>query len=637
MANIVEIILKGNDQSSRAISSTVKNLQGMDSALSAVRRSLASLVSVGALVALAKSAIDLGGALTDMSAKFGVSASDLSALSYPAKMVGVDIEAVGNAFKFMQKNIAAAANPTSDQAIALKLLGVSLDELKNKTPMDQFLRLADAFSRLERDENRTAIALDLFGRAGADVLPVIEKGGSELKRMMKAAQDLGIALTEEEIKNLDDYGDAIDRLSLRTKSFAGRAVNELGEFYRWLTRQNEISVNLVSTLNAEYDKLLVKMGLINPSIKQGKIADILVPNSEKAKAGSTEEEKARIKAAEEARKKAAAAAGKLKEDILKHDAAQAAAEGKIVHDALAAEMGMDQEYFDTRTKMRLEDLEEWKKGKEDEAKLLEKFELDKIGMLKDLQDAQRAEAEADEPPKSYLFEDAMAAAEAYGNVSLAIQTMNSDLGAQYAMITEGQAYISLYKQAWLDANLAIADSTMSLYSGMQGWISSSLQGLVEGTMAVQDVLKNLGKMMLSIITDYLAKWIVSRVTMLAMGKSFQAAEVAAALVTGGAVAAAWAPAAALVEIATLGGASVAAAAGLASTVALAQALAIPALAEGGIVHRPTLALIGENGPEAVVPLGKGGGGGDVYLDGSLVGRWLERRADQYGGMKLRFT
>ena len=35
---------------------------------------------------------------------------------------------------------------------------------------------------------------------------------------------------------------------------------------------------------------------------------------------------------------------------------------------------------------------------------------------------------------------------------------------------------------------------------------------------------------------------------------------------------------------------------------------IPLLAKGGIVNRPTLAMIGEAGPEAVVPLGRGGGG-----------------------------
>ena len=52
---------------------------------------------------------------------------------------------------------------------------------------------------------------------------------------------------------------------------------------------------------------------------------------------------------------------------------------------------------------------------------------------------------------------------------------------------------------------------------------------------------------------------------------------------------------------------------------------IPALAEGGIVTRPTLALLGERGPEAVVPLGDGGLGqivvnvyGSVLTEGDLI-------------------
>lgn len=48
---------------------------------------------------------------------------------------------------------------------------------------------------------------------------------------------------------------------------------------------------------------------------------------------------------------------------------------------------------------------------------------------------------------------------------------------------------------------------------------------------------------------------------------------------------------------------------------------IPAFAEGGIVTRPTLALIGERGPEAVTPLGGGRGGGEinVYITGPVYG------------------
>lgn len=43
---------------------------------------------------------------------------------------------------------------------------------------------------------------------------------------------------------------------------------------------------------------------------------------------------------------------------------------------------------------------------------------------------------------------------------------------------------------------------------------------------------------------------------------------------------------------------------------------IPKMAEGGIVSKPTLALIGEAGPEAVVPLSKmnAGGGGDININ-----------------------
>lgn len=48
---------------------------------------------------------------------------------------------------------------------------------------------------------------------------------------------------------------------------------------------------------------------------------------------------------------------------------------------------------------------------------------------------------------------------------------------------------------------------------------------------------------------------------------------------------------------------------------------IPALAAGGIVTRPTIAMIGERGPEAVVPLGSGGAGGttNVYITGPVYG------------------
>ena len=81
---------------------------------------------------------------------------------------------------------------------------------------------------------------------------------------------------------------------------------------------------------------------------------------------------------------------------------------------------------------------------------------------------------------------------------------------------------------------------------------------------------------------------------------------------------------------------------------------IPKMAEGGIVTSPTLAMIGESGPEAVIPLGRGGGmGSDVYVTNHITvspkadkeemkkmfstfareqGRELRRRTSYIGGV-----
>ena len=49
---------------------------------------------------------------------------------------------------------------------------------------------------------------------------------------------------------------------------------------------------------------------------------------------------------------------------------------------------------------------------------------------------------------------------------------------------------------------------------------------------------------------------------------------------------------------------------------------IPSLAKGGIVNSPTLAMIGESGPEAVIPLGQGGAAGmtvNLVINGDING------------------
>lgn len=72
-------------------------------------------------------------------------------------------------------------------------------------------------------------------------------------------------------------------------------------------------------------------------------------------------------------------------------------------------------------------------------------------------------------------------------------------------------------------------------------------------------------------------------------------------------------------------------------------LDIPMLATGGIVRKPTLAMIGEAGPEAVVPLNKyssnnGSSGGDTYLKVTITGNTIADTYDinRIGGDLVRY-
>lgn len=134
-------------------------------------------------------------------------------------------------------------------------------------------------------------------------------------------------------------------------------------------------------------------------------------------------------------------------------------------------------------------------------------------------------------------------------------------------------------------------------------VSKMFMDMIKGSFDAKKAFTALGDAMLQALIDFLVQLAINAV----FGKAMLAVELAASSAAAAATAAAWAPAAAMVSLASFGANAVPATIGIASTVAAAQALAVPVLAEGGIVDRPTLALIGERGPEAVIPLNRGGG------------------------------
>jgi hypothetical protein len=195
--------------------------------------------------------------------------------------------------------------------------------------------------------------------------------------------------------------------------------------------------------------------------------------------------------------------------------------------------------------------------------------------------------------------------EAYNQAS--IQKLQEALTAENAIrLNHYEAQKSLM-DTWQEAYRASMATTTQLVAGMYSTafsgISTAISDIITGASSAQDAIISLGKSILKVIADWIAKKIAGTLLAAAVGEAALAAETAASIAAAAATAAAWAPAAAAVSLASFGANSGPAMAGISATHALSAALSIPKLAEGGMPTGPTLAMIGEGKKkEVVLPL-----------------------------------
>ncbi|AXF51946.1 MAG: tail length tape measure protein [Caudoviricetes sp.] len=117
-------------------------------------------------------------------------------------------------------------------------------------------------------------------------------------------------------------------------------------------------------------------------------------------------------------------------------------------------------------------------------------------------------------------------------------------------------------------------------------LAESFMSILDGTKSVGEAFADLGKQMVAAIVGALVKmaaqWIVYQGVQLLVGSTTSAAAVVQAGITGSAIAAAYAPAAALASLASFGANSVPASAAIISTTSLAEGIALAGMAHDGI-------------------------------------------------------
>ncbi len=129
--------------------------------------------------------VDTGDQLDEMSQKTGVSVEELQEFGYAAKQSGVSQEALGATIGKLNKNIYAAATGNKAAAKTFRTMGIAVkDAHGNIRPAGDVLGdLADHFSTLPDGPKKTALAMGVMGRSGANLIPVLNQGRARLEEL----------------------------------------------------------------------------------------------------------------------------------------------------------------------------------------------------------------------------------------------------------------------------------------------------------------------------------------------------------------------------------------------------------------------------------------------------------------------
>lgn len=207
-----------------------------DQQAAAMRRSIGTIagvlgagISIAGITNFVKSAIDAQDAISKMSQKVGVSTEALSGWNLAAKQAGVEGDAFQKGLVKLAQSSAMVLQGSKQQIDAFKSIGVSaLDSKGHLKNLDTlFPQVIDKLSKYRDGTAKTAVATMLFGRAGADLIPLINAGSKGLEHYTKMARDFGSAVGGESAKAAERFNDAIQQLGFVSQGVANKIATAL--------------------------------------------------------------------------------------------------------------------------------------------------------------------------------------------------------------------------------------------------------------------------------------------------------------------------------------------------------------------------------------------------------------------------
>lgn len=176
-------------------------------------------LSVNAMVGIVKSSIEAAAGMHDLSIQTGASVASLMAFKSVAATSETTIDGIGNAMNKLAKGMAGASEESAGVGAAVRALGLNFEELKKEAPDQQMLDVAEALDKFRDGAGKSAVAMTLFGKEGAKMLPFLQDlaDESDAVRAKLTAQQVEMKRTQAAMA--DDFSDNLTKIKKAGESW----------------------------------------------------------------------------------------------------------------------------------------------------------------------------------------------------------------------------------------------------------------------------------------------------------------------------------------------------------------------------------------------------------------------------------
>lgn len=239
----------------------VESFNGLKSSIIEIGEVWATAFAVERIVDMAKEMGEAAEKVKHLSDEFGLSTAQVQSLQGVALGTGVSIDTLTRGMAILDKNTETAGKSGTSLSKALAIVGLSADD--GRTQMQRLTEVADKFNELPAGPERMALAMELFGKSGRAMIPLLEKGSEGIAELTEKSKEYGIVSDDAQEKGMqlaeavNESRMAWEGLKTTLESALAPALTEMTQGFSNLVKEMVQSYNSGGAVKQAFDAVKI--------------------------------------------------------------------------------------------------------------------------------------------------------------------------------------------------------------------------------------------------------------------------------------------------------------------------------------------------------------------------------------------